>query len=364
MISFKKFDLEELIFSFQLGNQFTIDAQLEFIKQINSYTNANMSILNAVELTKQTYADNYGTNSAFCKICNLLVKSIKNGEGQEAVLKKYFHPNIAIAYQVMRYSTDKRSVTEVTDLVQTERELIRDTRSQFISPVLMLVTAFVALFMMGYKVIPMLLERTDNTLDKLPPEVEIALGWASIVTNAGIPIIFLLLTLYVFIKKALPSLTPSNPIQALLRDKLDSTWPISLYKNLWAVRLVKLYGLLKISGLRDIEIIEILKLFSPPFCQFYLDKMSIGFSTGKPLKDFFLKGIITKAQKVRLTPYFTHSSSDEFALGLIEVSNNAILDIKTQFRKVSSKYSLFLFAFGAITFLIAIGSVFETTVFI
>lgn len=364
MFEFDRRIIDKIIFSYQLGNQFTIQAQLEFVNQINSYTNANISILNAVELTRTTYEETYGKKSIFCKICNLLINSVKNGEGQEVILKKYFHPNIAIAYQVMRYSPDKRAMTELTNLVQTEREIIRETRLKFASPFFMALTASIALFFIGYKVIPKLLERTTNNLDSLPHEVEIALGWSAIITNAGIPILFILFFLYLYIKKSLPTLKPVNPFKVKLRKKLDSTWPISIYKNLWAVRILKLYGLLKLSGKRDIEIIEILKLFSPPFLTFYLDNMLSGFGEGKPLKDFFLKGIITKAQKVRLTPYFSHSSNDDFARGLIEVSNNAILDISTQFRAISSKYSLFLLALGAMIFLIAIGAVFETTVFI
>tara|TARA_Y100000588_G_C14208592_1_gene905704 strand:+ start:422 stop:1540 length:1119 start_codon:yes stop_codon:yes gene_type:complete len=364
--SLRKISWSEFKFRWDIGAQFKIDAQIEFIKQINSFTDNNLSILKAIELTKESYQNIYGSKSFYCTLCDRLTQSVESGEGQRGVLNKYFHPNIAIAYEVMRFSQKKNVVTEVSELIVLERDLIKNAFTTMASPAMLFFGGIGSLTFIGATVVPKMIERADKIkdTDELPIEMDLALGFASFFSSYGLFIAAFFLLLIGALKFLLPNLVPSTPTKALIRHKIDNLWPCSLYKSLWSVRLIKLYGLLKQSNIRDTEILKLLKLFVPPFCRFYLNKMEQGFLEGKPKRDYFLKGIISKNQEVRLSPYFSHSSNEDFANNLIVVSTQATQDVSMQFRRATKKYSLFLYMTGAVLMVLSIGAVFESANFI
>lgn len=364
--SLRNISWSEFKFRWDVGASFKVDAQIEFIKQINTFTDNNLSILQAIQLTKESYQNIYGSKSFYCTLCDRLTLSVESGEGQRSVLKKYFHPNIAIAYEIMRFSQEKNVVTEVSDLILLERELIKNAFSVLAAPAMIFIGGLGSLTFIGATIVPKMIERAAKIKDakELPMEMEIALALGNFFTSYGLYLAVFFLLAYGALKFFLPRLVPSTPAKNLIRTKMDNLWPCSLYKSLWSVRLIKLYGLLKKSNIRDTEILKLLKLFVPPFCRFYLNKMELGFLEGKPKRDYFLKGIISKNQEVRLSPYFSHSSNEDFANNLIAVSSQATQDVSMQFRRATKKYSLFLYLIGAVLMILSIGAVFESTNFI
>lgn len=359
--------LSEIRFKWLLFTEFNIDAQLEFVKLLNSFSSSGLSIKQSLGLTKESYSYIYGSSSIYCLMCDKLIDSIASVEGYTHILQKYFHPNIAVSYELMRFTTDKSAVSEVAELISFERKLIKDSIGSLFSPVMIFIAGAGVLAVLGKTAIPKMLERATSKgarIDEYPIEIDIALTFGNAVSSYGVFFAIFLVFLYKASLWLLPNLVPDTVTKSKIRNVLDRQWPFSLFKSIWSVRCMKLYGILKKADTRDLEILRLLKLFSPPFCVFYLSKMEQGFREGKPKREYFLKGLISKPQEVRLSPYFTHSSSKDFAINLIDISNQAPLDIDMQFRAAVRKLSLYLIVVGAVLFLTAIGSVFEMSNFI
>ncbi|KZN63392.1 hypothetical protein [Pseudoalteromonas luteoviolacea] len=346
-------------FSYKKGYQFDIKTQLDFVRQLSSYTKSGLNMKKSLQLTKKNFEHSYGKNHLTVILCEELLQSINKGE-YEKVLKKYFHPNIAMCYEVMNYTTNKNAVLEVTGLVKVEKDLIKDFMFKFLSPIFIFLGGMISMFFVGGTLLPKILDNyRGDTEPKITLEMQLCMSIADFLSVYGLYIFVTLLFSLVSLKWILPNLVPNSPHKKAIRSFLDSNWPFSLYKNLWAIRVIKLFGILKSSNMREKNIIELIKFFTPPFCTFYLDIMSVAQGSGSSKKEYFLKGLLSKNQEVRLSPYFTHCSNEEFSEALIVASNDALVDVDMQFKSASRKYSVLFLVIGALCFLVSSAAIFD-----
>ncbi|MAD89062.1 MAG: hypothetical protein CMK64_05115 [Pseudoalteromonas sp.] len=346
---------------YKKGYQFDIKTQLDFVRQLNSYTKSGLSMKKSLQLTKLNFEHSYGKSHLTTRLCDELLLSLTTGD-YEKTLKKYFHPNIAMCYEVMNYTTNKSAVLEITNLVKVEKELVKDFIFKFLSPIFLFLGGLGSMFFVGGTLLPKVLNnyRGDGE-PNITLEMQLCMSVADFVSAYGLFMMIALSLSLVAVKWLLPNLVPNTPQKKVLRNFLDENWPFSLFKNLWAIRIIKLFGILKSSNMREKDIIEIVKFFTPPFCSFYLDIMSKEQGSGTSKKEYFLKGLLSKNQEVRLSPYFTHCSNAEFSNALIVASDDALVDVDMQFKSASRKYSVLFFVIGALGFLVSSAAIFDSS---
>lgn len=350
--------IKSIWFKYQLSD-FDVSAQLIYVKQLDYYIGSDVGILQCLEYVKESFSELYGDKCVECKVTDILLEAAEAGDF-DAALRKYFHPNIAIAFELMRCSNEKNIISEIGKLIKLEKELVTTTFFKLLSPILFALLGVAALSVMGYMVIPGMIE--NYPADKeLPFEVAITLATSDIVISNWYFFLLIPLLLYGWLKWALPNLVPNTALKIVLRTFVDGKWPISLYKSIWTLRLLKLYGLLKKSDIADVDIIEIIKLFSPPFIQFFLNKMSVGFEEGAEKHEYFMRGLLSKSQELKLRPFMSHCPDSLFSEQLLDASEKGKEELEIQYSKTSSKVSLFLYITGIVLALVAIGSVVEAT---
>jgi len=351
-------NMSEFLFWWKLKANFKISGQLEFMRQFNSYMeDGKTGIKEALELTQETYFEIYGDSHVVNDICERLLAAIDEGRDYDALIRNYFHPNLAVGYELSkRVTKNKGALRKITQLVEVERALISDLVKQVLQPFVIFVVGIGILMGVGGFIIPSLEAQSKTILATNEAMFAKGLWWFG--TNFW-PIVLCIVLAALFGLRRLQDNWSEDRALGNLRPIFDSVWPFSVYRVFWSVRLMRLLGLLKQAGVGDKEAFNVIARFGSPYINFHIDRMLNALMVGQRRKDYFMKGLLSKSQGVRLSRYFRNTQDDDFAAGLIEVSEQAETDIALEFRRASKRFELFFLLAGLGMMAMAVGAVLD-----
>jgi type II secretory pathway component PulF len=350
-------DLREFAFKYKLSAYFKVPDQLEFVEQFNSYMTAgkgSISVKSALEKVGTTYSEIYGDSHVVVEVCRRLVHAMKIGDGYDELMKEYFHPNIAIGYELaQRISTNKEDVQSIANLVSIERNIVKEGWSSIGFPLVFVILGLSTMAIVGLFVLPIFTKNGakvtwtfEMTAAKFVSDFIISF-WPLVIT---------------FIVGGMAAFKMSQPTWiGGYREVADNIWPYSLYRVFWSIRIIRLLGLLKKAKMRDLDALYIIRKYGSPYINHYLDEMIRHAKIGTNKKDYFGKGLLEKSQLVRLETYLNLSDSD-FADGLLEVSEQAVNDVRATYKRVIARWSLILLLIGFGLMVLGVGAVLDGTV--
>jgi type II secretory pathway component PulF len=351
-------EFNEFKFLWKRKAAFKVKGQLEFMRQFNSYMeDGKTGIKDALELTQEAYCDIYGEGHVVNEICERILIAIEEGRDYDAMMREYFHPNLAVGYELSkRVSTNKRSLRKITDLVEVELKLIDEVVKQLLQPFVIFLAGIGIMMAVGGFIVPNL-ERQSKTI-LTGNEAMIAKGLFWFGTNMW-PVIAVLIVALMVGTRYLQDNWTEDSKGGRFRPVFDSIWPFSVYRVFWSIRLMRLIGLLKQAGVGDKESFQIISRFGSPYINYHIDLMLGALMVGKRRKEYFLKGLLSKSQAVRLGRYFRNTQDDEFAVGLLDVSEQAEIDVALEFRRASKRFELFFLLSGLFLMAMGVGAVLD-----
>lgn len=349
-------DWKEFAFKYKLSAYFKVPDQLAFVEQFNSYMIAgkgSISVKDALTKVGKTYASIYSENHIVVEICKRLVHAMQIGQGYDELMKEYFHPNIAIGYELaQRISTNKEDVLSISELVSIEKSIVKEGWTSIGFPMIIVLLGVMTLSIVGIFVLPIFTKNSGDITWTF--EMLVAKHTAYIMTT-----FWPLIVAAIFGSISAFKYSQSRWIGPK-RYYADRIWPYSLYRVFWSIRIIRLLGLLKKAKMRDLDALYIIRKYGNTYINHFLDEMIRNARSGTNKKDYFGKGLLEKAQLVRLETYLNLSDRD-FADGLLEVSDQAVNDVRATYKQVVSRWSIALLLLGLGIMIIGIGAVLDGT---
>jgi hypothetical protein len=332
---------------------FDIDQQLEYMDMLNSYmVSGEYKTKEAVFKVKASYLAIYGPDHIAVQISDQIITSLNVGGSYVAVIKQYFTANIAIGYELsQRASINKAGISGVSNLVKIERGIRQTALSTLLQPGVMALLAIIANAGIGQYLIPALESANRQGIqNSVERTVSVALGH---VVFDGWPLLLLmmggLVALYSYLQRHL-----TGPARATL----DKTWPFLNYRTIWGIRVMKLVGLLKQAGVRDIDALTLISTYGSPFVRGHLETMIYAAKTGRGKAAFGI-GLLSDVQLVRLSA--SRSLSDEqFTRALLHSAEQSTIDIKLQNRRAIKACGFLLYLVFFIFGGLSVGAIFKT----
>jgi hypothetical protein len=332
---------------------FDVDNQLEYIDMLNSYMiSGEYKTKEAVAKVRASYLAIYGSGHIAVQISDQIIESLNVGGSYVRVIKQYFTANIAIGYELsQRASINKTGISGVSELVKVERDIRQTAFATLLQPGVMALLAIIVNGAIGHYLIPSL-ESVNPSPAQGSFERNAAVALGHVVFDGWALVLLAVVGLaagYGYLQRHL-----SGPFRA----KLDKTWPFSNYRILWGIRVMKLLGLLKQSGIRDIEALGLISTYGSPFIRLHINNMIYAARVGRGQQAFGI-GLLSDVQLVRLSASRT-LSDEKFTRALLAAAEQSTLDIKMQNRRAIKAcgfllYLLF-FVFGGL----AVGAIFKT----
>ena len=325
--------LNEFIIKYKLSAYFKVDEQLTFIKLFESHmSTGQISMKQAMQKVQATYASIYSKNHIAVEICEQIIRALNTGEDYNALMKKFFHPNIAVGYELaQKVSVEKNAVKGISDLLRIERELVKDSISTLSLPFMLLFLGIATTSAVGHFVLPNLEKNVGTPTQSFERSLAIFMGDA--VFNYWyllLGLVFLTVTCYRYVQ---------DHWVHEGREIADQIWPFSNYRVFWGVRLMQLLGLLKKAGTKDIQALGLIRKYGTPYIIHHIDRMITNAKTGVEKKGSFGHGLLTKTQLVRLETYLD-VSDEVFTDGLLSVAEEAVVDVQVQNNKIIKRWGL------------------------
>lgn len=347
--------LSSFIFEYKRVTFFKTDDQVEYIRQLASYMDGDMNIIEALHYTKESYELIYGESHIAVEITDMIIDAQTSSVGKEAIIKKFFHPDLAVAFELIRLNSKSMDeVNKVIGLMVKEREVKRDMVSTLFMPLMIFGMGIVVISAVAGVILPMMESRTkDLSLDS--PEAQLGRFFYIMFTEFGYIVLPAIGGLIVFYNKLLSSYVYRG------RQTLDKIWPFKLYRQFLSLRFLTLMGLLKKSGCDDAEAYEILHAYGSKYFQYFLEHYMHSFSVGEARINYFGSGLLESVQLIRIRRYFHGVNDTVFSNAIINVADMSIRDITMSNKKVVDKWTYFLMLTGLILLGLGVGIVIDGT---
>jgi type II secretory pathway component PulF len=343
---------QAFIFWYKRITFFKLPHQIEFIRQLASYLDDGVNIQEGLSMTAESYEAVYGSSHIAVEIANRIKNSGNHQEGYQLYIKRYFHPDIAVAFELVRMnSSAMKGVTEIIDLVESERKLKKDNLMAILLPLVIFLTGLIILIIIGGFIVPMFEKRAQHVL--LSPEITLAKGLWSFFSNTWFILIPFIVTCIVFYGQA------QRDMIGKFRYKLDTVWPFKMHRQYCGLRLLRMMGLLKQSGCNDDEAYKIIESYSSKYFANFLQYYSQSYKIGESRAKYFGVGLLDKLQMIRLRRYFNGVDDSVFCNAIIEISKKSELDIILSSRSIVARYQLGLIMVGISLGVLGIGVVLE-----
>lgn len=347
--------LSEFFFWYKRVTFFKTDDQIVYLRQLASYMDGNVNILEALHYTHESYSLIYGKNHVAVEITERLIESQQSSQGFQACLKLFFDPDLAIAFELIRLnskSTDQ--VNKVISLLDKEKSLYREMMSQIFMPFTILMMGIIALGVVSGVILPMMEKRAKGgTLDS--PEAQLGRFFYDVFIQNGFVLLPLAILLFIGYKSFLREYVYQG------RRKLDLIWPFKLYRQFLGLRFLTLVGLLKKSGVDDEEVYSILQEYSSKYFYVHLEHYKSSYKVGEARENYFGEGLLDPIQFIRIRRYF-HGVNDEiFSNAIISAADTSIQDIMISNKNFVNKLTYFLMLTGLIFLGLGVGIVIDGT---
>ena len=335
----------------KLAWQFDIEEQLEFIEYFESFSNTGMKTTACLQNVWESYAEINGKSHIACQICEKMIQAVTDGVPYEDVVKQYFHPNIAIGYELaQKTSSDNNVVEELINLVKLEKELKAAMLGKLFVPLIILVLGIAMQVLTDKMFMPIFLNGKEP-MDSF--EVRLSHTFGLIFVD------YIYITATAFVALIAIYKTSQDRWVGSGREVADRIWPYSLYRVFWGIRLLKFVGLLKRNGEKEVNAYLMLSKYAPPYIQEKLQTMIEGARTGAEKRTYFGHGLLENNQYRRLSVYMKQTDQ-RFTEGLLSVSNRAMIDVQTQTKKILWKWGLGLMAVGFALLAFSMGAMFDS----
>ena len=350
-----EWSFSEFVFTYKRVTFFKTDDQIVYLKQLASYMDGNVNILEALNYTIESYELIYGDNHVAVEITRRLIEAQQSAQGLQHCLKDFFDPDLAIAFELIRLnnkSTDK--VNQVIELISREKSLYRDLINQLFMPFTILLMGIVVLGVVSGVILPMMEKRAKaGVLDS--PEAELGRFFYDVFIQNGFVLLPLALGAFVGYKSFLKNYVYFG------RQKLDQVWPFKLYRQFLSLRFLTLVGLLKKSGIDDTEVYSILHSYGSKYFQVHLEHYTESYKIGEARDNYFGEGLLDPIQFIRIRRYFHGVNDETFSNAIIAASDLSLQDITISNKTFVSKLVYFLMLIG-LTFLgLGVGIVIDGT---
>lgn len=344
--------LEAFAFYYKRITFFKLPHQIEYIKQLASYMDNDVNILQALDYTAEAYELTYGADHVAVEISYEIKAASNSKEGYQAIIKKYFHPDIAVAFELIRFNNQSiEQVKEVVGLIESEKGLKKQALSQLMVPFTIFMVGLMTLTAVGGFILPMIEARTDGVVTGF--EADFGRGLWFVFSNFWFVLVPALATLVVFYTRIQKNWTGKA------REKADQFWPFRLYRQFCGLRFLTLTGLLKRSGCEDNDAFELISRYASPYFRSYLEQYASAFLIGEPRSKYFGHGLLDKLQIIRLRRFFSGVNDIVFSNAVIAVSKQSEQDIILSSNKVVMRWQLALMVFGFIFGTLGIGIVID-----
>lgn len=332
---------------------FDIDSQLDYVDMLNSYmASGEYKIKGAVQKVKESYWQIYGKGHIAVQISDRLIRSLDAGHSYVAVIRANFSANIAIGYELShRAGSNNQAITEISNLVRLEREIRKNAFSTLLTPGLMALLAVVTVAAIGKFMIPALEAAKVGVIrDSIERTLSLTLGnlifdWWPVL----LVVVVALGLSYRYLQQNLLGAT---------RVKLDNLWPFSNYRVIWSIRLMKLLGLLKRSGMRDIEALRLIRQYGSPYVIAHIDSMIYAAKSGQAKQQFGVD-LLSKIQQVRLSSSRT-LSDDKFTAALLNTAEQSSKDVKLLNQRAIKAFSMLLYLIFVLCGGLGFGAIFKS----
>jgi type II secretory pathway component PulF len=344
--------LTDFIFWYKRITFFKLSHQIEFIRLLASYLDDGINIQEALIMTAESYEEVYGSSHVAVEIANRIKESADKLEGYQIYIKEYFHPDIAVAFEIIQLNTHAMTgVTQVIDLVESEKKLKSENMNAIMMPLIIALVGLVILTAVGGFVIPMFQARAQDELSS--PEISLAKGLWNFFTYTWFILIPFILCCIALYGRAQRDMIGS------FRYKLDNIWPFKMHRQYCGIRLLRMMGLLKQSGCGDDEAYDIIESYSANYFSHFLRYYKHSFRIGESRAKYFGVGLLDKLQMIRLRRYFNSVDDATFCNAIIEISKKSEIDIVLASRTTVARYQLALIMFGITLGVIGVGVVLE-----
>lgn len=349
------FSFQDFMFWYKRVTFFKTQDQIEYVRQLASYMDGKVNIVDALNYTKESYELTYSPSHVAVEITQRLIDAQQTSVGFQGALKEYFDPDLAIAFEMIRLnskSTDK--VNKVISLMAKEKELYRDITSTLFMPATILLMGIVALGVVSGVILPIMESRAKSTtLDS--PEAQLGRIFYDIFILNGYVIVPLVLMLFIGYKSFLKNYVKAG------RRKLDAIWPFKLYRQFLSLRFLTLTGLLKQSGCDDKEAYAILHSYGSKYFQVHLDHYSESYSVGESRDNYFGDGLLEPIQLIRIRRFFHGVNDKIFSAAIIDAADSSLRDITMSNRNFINKLTYFLMLTGLMFLGLGVGIVIDGT---
>ena len=331
---------------------FKLPHQIEYIKQLSSYLEQDINILEAIESTRDAYAHIYNKNHIAVKISNLLPRSYSQPKGMKPVIKLHFHPDIAIIFELLRIDTSNaNNIGEVIRIIDTESKLKRDSITSLLMPTMVFIVGLVILIVIGGVLLPMIEERAKKPVESTEAEFARML-WT-----------FFSGYWFLYVPGLLAGLGALRYMQRNLvnsfRVKLDGIWPLCMYKQFCSVRFLTLTSLLKSSNVPDDEAFNLIAEYSDNYLKLFMKRYANAYLIGDRRESYFGKGLLDTTQLIRLRRFFSGFKDEKFNQALLSTSKQSAVDFEVSARSILSRWQLFISLSGIILGALGIGIVLD-----
>lgn len=347
--------LSNFAFEYKRVTFFKVDDQVEYIRQLASYMDGDLNILEALRYTRESYELIYGESHIAVDITDMIMEAQTTSAGSQSIIKKFFHPDLAVAFELIRLNSKSMDeVNKVIHLMVKEREVKRDMIHTLFMPLMIFAMGIVVIAVVAGVILPMM-EARANDISLESPEAKLGRFFYVMFTEYGFVLLPLLVALIAGYTRILTNFVGKG------RSLLDKIWPFKLYRQFLSLRFLTLMGLLKKSGCDDADAYEILHTYGSRYFRVHLEHYMNSFTVGEARINYFGEGLLEPVQMIRIRRYFQGVNDTVFSNAIINVADMSIRDITMSNKRVVDKFTYFLMFTGLILLGLGVGIVIDGT---